>query len=187
MDRLLKFFKQQLTLTHIYRIPVRIDYSWFLVFVALTWLSAISIPNSLVENYVAKFILGGSAILIFFVSIFLHEFAHAFIARREGIEVLEILLHPFGGLARLRREPDTPQAEFRIAIAGPIASFLIAFIFLGLWKADSGNTGHHRSAHRQNTWQYLSPGLTGNRPASTLSVPRRLCGPSSQRSRNDGS
>lgn len=132
MKRLFAFFKQQITLAYIYGIPVRIEYSWFVVFAVLTWLSSLSIPNSLVEDYFAKFFLGASAILVLFLSIFLHEYAHAFMARREGIEVIEILLHPFGGLARLRREPDTPQKEFRIAIAGPVASFIIAFVFLGL-------------------------------------------------------
>jgi Zn-dependent protease/CBS domain-containing protein len=132
MKRLYAFFKQQLTVTYIYEIPVRVDYRWFLVFIALTWFSATSIPDSLVENYAAKFVFGAGTILVFFVSVFLHEFAHAFVAKREGIEVLEIILHPFGGLARLRREPDTPGAEFRIAVAGPVASFVIAFVFLGL-------------------------------------------------------
>ncbi len=50
----------------------------------------------------------------------------AVVARMENIQVVEIILHPFGGLTRLRREPDTPRAEFRIAIAGPVASFLLA-------------------------------------------------------------
>ncbi|HEU5460314.1 MAG TPA: site-2 protease family protein, partial [Pyrinomonadaceae bacterium] len=44
------------------------------------------------------------------------------------IEIEEIVLHPFGGLARLRNEPQSPRAEFRIAIAGPAASFLFAAI-----------------------------------------------------------
>ncbi len=133
MKRLFAFFKRQITLTYVYGIPVRIDYRWFLVFVVLTWLSAGSIPNSLIEGYIAKFALGASAILVFFFSIFLHELAHLYVAKREGIEVLEILLHPFGGLARLRREPDTPGAEFRIAIAGPLASFLISFTFMAFF------------------------------------------------------
>ncbi len=133
MKSLFAFFKKQVTLAHIYGIPVRIEYSWFFVFAALIWLSTVSIPDALVADIAVKFFLGASAILVLFLSIFLHEFSHAFVARREGIEVLEILLHPFGGLARLRREPDTPQKEFRIAIAGPVASFIIAFVFLGLW------------------------------------------------------
>ena len=49
-------------------------------------------------------------------------------ARAEGIEIEEIVLHPFGGLARLRNEPESPGAEFRIAVAGPAASFLFAAI-----------------------------------------------------------
>src|SRR5437899_10975091 len=44
----------------------------------------------------------------------------------------EIVLHPFGGLARLRTQPDSPRAEFRIAVAGPAASFLFSlFGFVG--------------------------------------------------------
>lgn len=130
MKAFLEFFKRQLLVTHVYGIPVRIDYRWFIVLVLMTWMTAGSIPDSLIENEVTKYSLSLITILIFFFSIFLHELAHAFVARREGVEVLEILLHPFGGLARLRREPDTPRAEFRIAIAGPGASFLIAIVFL---------------------------------------------------------
>ena len=37
-------------------------------------------------------------------------------------------MHPFGGLARLRNETENPGAEFRIAVAGPAASFLFALI-----------------------------------------------------------
>jgi Zn-dependent protease len=63
-----------------------------------------------------------------FLSVLGHELSHALMGRAEGIEIDEIVLHPFGGLARLRNEPDSPRAEFRIAIAGPAASFLFAAI-----------------------------------------------------------
>src|ERR1700682_2501693 len=66
-----------------------------------------------------------------FLSVLGHELSHALMARAEGIEIEEIVLHPFGGLARLRTQPENPQAEFRIAIAGPAASFvffMIAFV-----------------------------------------------------------
>ena len=45
---------------------------------------------------------------------------------RRRRRVLAVFL--FGGLARLRTQPDSPQAEFRIAIAGPAASFLFAVL-----------------------------------------------------------
>ena len=49
------------------------------------------------------------------------------------------MLHPFGGLARLRSQPESPQAEFRIAVAGPAASFLFAVLaFLATKVASLG-------------------------------------------------
>src|SRR5688500_14752174 len=63
-----------------------------------------------------------------FLSVLGHELSHALMGRAEGIEIEEIVLHPFGGLARLRNEPDSPRAEFRIAVAGPAASFVIGIV-----------------------------------------------------------
>lgn len=129
--RYLEFFKRQLLIAHVSQIPVRIDFRWFFVLALMTWLTA-SRLQPLTDNYPTSFVFGLLTTLVLFASIFLHEFAHAVIARREGIEVLEIVLHPFGGLTRLKREPDTPRAEFRIAIAGPLMSFVLAILFLGL-------------------------------------------------------
>src|SRR6266446_2297243 len=55
----------------------------------------------------------------------------ALMGRTEGIEIEEIVLHPFGGLARLKTQPENPKAEFRIAVAGPAASFLFSLIAFG--------------------------------------------------------
>ncbi len=125
------FFKRQLLLGRFSGIPVRIDYRWFFVLALMSVVTANSI-NSLTGNFLISFGFGLLATLIFFASIFLHEFAHGVVARREGVPVMEIVLHPFGGLTRLRHEPETPRAEFRIAAAGPVASFLLALLFLGL-------------------------------------------------------
>jgi Zn-dependent protease len=131
------FLKRQLLLAHVSGIPVRVDYRWFFVLALMSWITASSV-NALVGNVLTSFVFGFFTTLIFFVSIFLHEYAHAFAARLEGVQVLEIVLHPFGGLARMKREPDTPRAEFRIAIAGPAASFVLAVVFVILMAlADS--------------------------------------------------
>src|SRR5213079_793870 len=60
-----------------------------------------------------------------------HELSHALMGRTEGIEIEEIVLHPFGGLARMRTQPQNPKAEFRIAVAGPAASFLFSLVAFG--------------------------------------------------------
>ena len=126
----IKLSKRQLLIAHVFDIPVRIDYRWFGVLILISVLTAVNIPVELIESFWIRFVMAFVSTLVFFASILFHELAHAFTARREGVEVLEIVLHPFGGLARFRREPDTPRAEFRIAIAGPFASFLLALAFL---------------------------------------------------------
>ncbi len=129
--RLIQFFKRQIILAHVFGIPVRVDYRWFFVLALMSWLTASSIDSAF-DNSFAGFFFGFLTTLVFFASIFIHEVAHAVVARREKVQVVEIVLHPFGGLTRFRREPDTPRAEFRIAIAGPLASFLLALLFLAL-------------------------------------------------------
>lgn len=137
----LKFFKRQFLLAHVSGIPVRLDYRWFFVLALMTVLTATSRElGALIDSNLARLIFGFLTTIVFFVSIFLHEYAHAVAARFEGVEVVEIVLHPFGGLARLRHEPDNPRTEFRIAVAGPVASFLIAIVFLELMTV-SNNLG----------------------------------------------
>lgn len=131
--RRLEFLKRQILIAHVSEIPVRIDFRWFFVLALMTWLIAVNLSGArLIDNFLTALLFGFFTTLVLFLSIFLHEYAHAIVARMEGVEVLEIVLHPFGGLARFRREPDTPRAEFRIAIAGPAASFLIAVAFIFL-------------------------------------------------------
>jgi Zn-dependent protease len=127
-------FKRQAVLAHVTGIPVRADYRWFIVVVLMSAITAASI-NPLVGNLAGSLVLGLVTTLLFFASIFLHEFAHAVAAKLEHLEVVEIVLHPFGGLTRFRHPPETPRAEFRIAIAGPAASFILTLAFVGLMAA----------------------------------------------------
>ncbi len=128
---MLEILKRQFTLASVSGIPVRVDLRWLLVIVLLTVITAASL-EPLVRNLLGSTLLALSATFLFFASIFLHEYAHALVARMEGLNVLEIILHPFGGLARFQHAPETPRAEFRIAIAGPAASFLLTLIFVGM-------------------------------------------------------
>ena len=128
------YFKRQAVLGSVSGIPVCADYRWFFVVGLMSAITAATV-NSLVENIAGSVVLGLATTVVFFASIFLHEFAHAIAARWEKLDVVEIILHPFGGLTRFAHPPETPRAEFRIAIAGPAASFLLSLFFVGLMAA----------------------------------------------------
>src|SRR5918997_416807 len=129
---------RQVRVARVFGIPVRIDYRWFAVFALSTWLIAENFRRGLWElppfDASTSWVIGVVTTLLLFLSIFGHELSHALVGRMEGIEIEEIVLHPFGGLARLKREPDTPGAEFRIAVAGPAASFLFAVLAFGAYQ-----------------------------------------------------
>lgn len=140
--------KQTITIARVYGIPVRVDYRWFFVVVLYLWLSVESVPDDVAARIgtVAVWILGILTTIALLLSIFGHELAHALMARLEGIEIEEIMLHPFGGLARMKRFPDNPKTEFRIAVAGPVANFFfgvlffIAMIIAGAFNATAAAT-----------------------------------------------
>lgn len=132
--KFLHFFKRQFIIAHVSGIPVRADYRWFFVLALMSWITASGV-HSLTGNFLTSLVFGVLTTLTFFASIFLHELAHAAVGRMENVQTLEIVLHPFGGLTRFRHAPDTPRAEFRIAVAGPAASFLLALLFAGFMAA----------------------------------------------------
>ncbi|WP_112471054.1 site-2 protease family protein [Streptomyces triticisoli] len=75
--------------------------------------------------------------VIFFASLLAHELAHAVVARRNGVEVDDIVLWLLGGAARLKSEASSPGAELRIAGVGPLVSLLLGGLFaLGDWLLD---------------------------------------------------
>ena len=130
-------FKRTITVAHIFGIPVRFDYRWFIVFILSIWLIAMNLARGGMWVGTVKLVplsvttawfLAIVVTIGLFLSVLGHELSHALMARSEGIEIEEIVLHPFGGLARLRNEPESARAEFRIAVAGPAASFLFALV-----------------------------------------------------------
>lgn len=80
--------------------------------------------------------------MLLFVSVLAHELAHATMARAEGLGTGNITLYMFGGLASLNGQPAVPSSEFKIAVVGPAASFLIGTIFFLADEAFLHGTSH---------------------------------------------
>lgn len=63
----------------------------------------------------------------------IHECAHIFVTRRLGIKIKKIEVLPFGITARLWDEGiKKPVDEIKIALAGPLSNFIIAYLAYGL-------------------------------------------------------
>lgn len=115
-------------------IPIRIHASWFVVFLLATWtLSTDYLPESLPGLSPGRYwVMGAVAAALLFLSVLLHELGHSYVAQYYRIPIEQITLFLFGGVAHMRQEAPSPKAEFLIAIAGPIVSFVISGSCLGL-------------------------------------------------------
>jgi len=79
-------------------------------------------------------------ISLLFVAVVIHELGHSYVAKRYGVSVERIILLPIGGVAAMGEIPKDPGQEIKIAVAGPLTNFIIAFFCLvGLFI--TGGTG----------------------------------------------
>ena len=60
------------------------------------------------------------------LSVFLHELAHVWAARRQGIGTQRIELYLFGGIAWFKPGPASPYGWAWIAFAGPLVNIILA-------------------------------------------------------------
>jgi Zn-dependent protease/CBS domain-containing protein len=68
--------------------------------------------------------------LSLFVFVVFHELAHSVVARHYGIRVRKIVLYPIGGVSEIEEVTENPAIEWKLAIAGPLMSFLMGGLLL---------------------------------------------------------
>jgi len=112
-------------------IPVGVSPLWLVIVALITWsLGAGYFPEAVHGiSTPGAYALGLASALLLFASILAHEFGHALVARRRGIEVEEIDLWLLGGVSRLRGEAHAPGDELRFALAGPAVSAVLGACF----------------------------------------------------------
>lgn len=108
-------------------IPVRLHITFFL----LVGLVVMTSGDPQTGEPSAEVLVAQLALLVaLYTIVTLHEFGHAFFVRRYGGEVIDIVLWPLGGMARMRRLPEKPKQEIVIALAGPAVNFVLFLLLL---------------------------------------------------------
>jgi Zn-dependent protease/CBS domain-containing protein len=114
----------------IFGIEIRIDSSWAVIALLITYSMYLRLSNLYPE------LSGGGAValaivsaVLFFGSVLVHELAHAWVSEARGIRVQDITLFLFGGATRARVESRGPRDEFLIALVGPLTSGVLAGLF----------------------------------------------------------
>ncbi len=125
---------QSIPLGRVAGIPVSANWSLVLLLGLLGWQLDQTIfpsadPGLSPTAYLA---MGAIAAVAFALSILLHEFGHALVARREGMTIHSITLWLFGGVARFEGFFPSGAAEIRIALAGPAVSLILGFGLFGI-------------------------------------------------------
>lgn len=125
-------------------IPIEINVSWILILVLVTWTVADGYFGG--ENFqhlseLQRWLLGAAAAFLLFGSILLHELMHSVVAVKNGLPVRKITLFILGGVAQMSEEPRSPIVEFKMAIAGPVASFIMSAVFFGIFVLLQGLSG----------------------------------------------
>lgn len=124
-------------------IPIRVHFSWFVVFGLITWALATQyFPQVAPElPQITNWLRGAIAALLLFLSVTIHELSHSFVAKRYNIPITNITLFIFGGVAQMKKEPGSPKAELNMALAGPFSSYALGLIFYIVYKSAGNYAG----------------------------------------------
>ncbi|HAM47778.1 MAG TPA: site-2 protease family protein [Alphaproteobacteria bacterium] len=146
---------RHITLFTLFGFEVKLDFSWIFLALLISWSLAtgyfpVTYTGLSATTYWAMGIAGALGL---FFSIIFHEMSHSLVARQYGLPIRGITLFIFGGVAEMEEEPKDAKTEFLMAIAGPIASLLLALVF-GLCATISINFG--ATAAVSGIFSYLS-------------------------------
>jgi len=126
-------FGKTVTLFRVFGFEIKVDWSWLILGSLVVWSLAKGFPARYKGlDPAAYWGMAVAGTLGLFFSIVFHELWHSLVARRYGVHMRGITLFLFGGVAEMSEEPESPKAEFFLAVAGPISSVVLAAVLLGL-------------------------------------------------------
>ena len=113
-------------------IRIGVDGSWFVVLFLMIFVLSGPFRDTLHSSGGVAYMTTVVSVLLLFGSLIVHELGHALVARRQGIAVEKINLNLFGGLTQMSRDAASPGEDFKVAIAGPLATFGVILLCLAI-------------------------------------------------------
>lgn len=106
--------------------------SWFVAAAILTVLFAPTVQNLAPRLGNEIYLVSFAFVLLLFASVFLHEVAHALVARARGQHVTELAVTLWGGHTAYSGTSSRPLDGFLISVVGPLTNLALA---VGFWVA----------------------------------------------------
>lgn len=120
-------------------VPVVLSPGWLVAAVVLTVLfyptARRYVPDPGAGGLAGATLLALAAVLMLFASTFLHELAHAGVARRRGMAVRQIVLTLLGGHTEFAENAPGPAASALVAVAGPATNIALGLLAFGAWRS----------------------------------------------------
>lgn len=115
--------------------PVIVTRSWFLAAFVLTVLFAPTAQSRLPGLGAGAYLVAFVFVLLLFGSVFLHEVAHALVARARGQNVTELAVTLWGGHTAYTGGLGRPLDGLLVAVVGPLTNLVLAAGFLVAYLA----------------------------------------------------
>ncbi|WP_345677979.1 site-2 protease family protein [Yinghuangia aomiensis] len=115
-------------------VPVYVSSSWFVIAVVITLLFAPTFERLFPQLESWKYLVAFAFAVLLYLSVLVHELAHAVTALRFGLPVHRITIQFLGGVSEIDK-PQTAGREFAVAAAGPALSLALAGGFWGVGLA----------------------------------------------------
>ncbi|MFE7506047.1 site-2 protease family protein [Promicromonospora sp. NPDC057488] len=112
--------------------PVIVTRSWFLAAIVLTLLFLPTVQGLAPHLGAGAYLVAFVFVLLLFGSVFLHEAAHALVARARGQNVTELAITIWGGHTAYTGGLGKPLDGFLVAVVGPLTNLALAG---GFWVA----------------------------------------------------
>lgn len=120
-------------------VDIVVQQSWFLIVAIIAVIVEPAISDIEPGLGAMAYAVGVLFALLLYLSVLLHEVAHAVAARAFAIPVRSITLHFLGGATELEAEAATPGRELVVAIVGPLTSLAIGGLaYAGFHAFDGG-------------------------------------------------